>query len=664
MHIFWDSISVRMLKRTIYSFTFLLLCFHAAAQKQKQVSSQALIPHPREISYSKGSFALQTCKVLVVKDASLAKEASFLQQLLLQKGINTHAATKTPAKGPYIRLAVSSAVKEKEGYKVTVSPAAINVEAANSQGIFNGIQTLKQLIKADLHVDACMIKDAPAFSMRGYMVDVGRNYQSLELLKQQIDIMAQYKLNVLHFHATEDIAWRFASKRYPQLTAAENMIRNKGKYYSEADVKELISYCKDRHIIFIPEIDMPGHSAAFTRAMKTNMQTDSGVAIVKNILTEFIDTYKLPYFHVGGDEVHITNKNFLPEMIKLIQSKGVKTLAWSPGGNIDEATIRQLWMDDVGRIEKSTHSFIDSRHLYLNHMDPFEGVTTLFNRRIGDKMQGDSSMLGAILCLWPDRRVEREEDALKMNLVYPGMLAFAERTWRGGGLEKWVANIGSPGEERTNTFAEFENRLLSHKKRYFGKLPFPYVKQQHLVWNLYGPYDNGGDVVKKFSPELNKGAADVAKLYGRQVGATIVLRHWWAPLIAGAIDPVAKENSTWYASTRIWSEKGGTQNFWIGFNNISRSPATDSPPAGAWDLKGSEVWVNGALVAPPAWKRGGEKGHPEIPLIDEGYEYRAPTRIMLKKGWNDVLIKAPIASFKGKDWQNPVKWMFTFVPVD
>jgi hypothetical protein len=140
----------------------------------------------------------------------------------------------------------------------------------------------------------------------------------------------------------------------------------------------------------------------------------------------------------------------------------------------------------------------------------------------------------------------------------------------------------------------------------------------------------------------------------------VVLRHWWAPLIKGAIEH-AEDSTTWYAATKIWSDEEGERSFWIGFNNLSRSPATASPPAGAWDDKGSVVWVNGKPIAPPQWNRGGQRGHSEIPLTDEGYEYRAPTKIQLQKGWNNVLIKAPVCSFRGRDWQNPVKWMFTFV---
>ncbi|MBS1737330.1 MAG: beta-N-acetylhexosaminidase, partial [Bacteroidetes bacterium] len=96
----------------------------------------------------------------------------------------------------------------------------------------------------------------------------------------------------------------------------------------------------------------------------------------------------------------------------------------------------------------------------------------------------------------------------------------------------------------------------------------------------------------------------------------------------------------------------------------SRSPATDSPPENGWDYKQSEIWLNGKSVLPPHWKHAGQKGDPEVPLVDEGYSYRQPTTIFLQKGWNDVLLKCPVGSFKGKDWQNPVKWEFTFVEVE
>jgi hypothetical protein len=145
-------------------------------------------------------------------------------------------------------------------------------------------------------------------------------------------------------------------------------------------------------------------------------------------------------------------------------------------------------------------------------------------------------------------------------------------------------------------------------------------------------------------------------------GGTVVMRHFWDPLIKGAVDG-AKENSTWYATTKIWRDEAGEFPFWIGFYDLSRSPATNTPPADAWDVKGSAVWVNGKLIPAPNWTRPSAKGDPEVPLIDEGYSYRTPTMIRLQKGWNTIFIKAPVGTFKAHDWQTPVKWMFTFVPV-
>lgn len=624
----------------------------------------SLIPLPQSVGWKSGDFPLYACKTIVVKDDELKKEAERLKQYLQQKGFEIKIAKAVNRDEPFIEMQLDKNFTApqllQEAYRLNVEPGKIIITANTAHGIFNGIQTLQQLMRDGVMVNTCEIVDWPAFSWRGYMMDVGRNFMSMDLLKRQIDVMAMYKLNVFHFHATEDIAWRIAIKQYPELTAPENMLRNKGQYYSEADIKELIAYCKERYITFVPEIDMPGHSAAFKRAMKTDMQSDTGVQYLKNILKEFCTTYNVPYIHIGADEVKITNQKFVPELTAYIESLGKKIIGWQPGGNFTDNTIRQLWMDDNAHLNSSKNiKYIDSKHLYLNHMDPLEAVVTIFNREICDKEKGDSLAIGATLCMWHDRAIANEADVLRMNPVYPGMLAFAERSWKGGGQSKWVANI-SDGDEKA--FTEFENRLLDNKQQYFSNKPFSYIKQSGIQWKLFGPYDNGGVVSKKFLPETTSWNETGSKIYKEVTGGTIILRHWWAPLIKGAIDE-PKENKTWYATTIISCEEAGERDFWIGFNNLSRSPATDSPPAEGWDNKGSAVWVNGKLIAPLQWKRPGQKGHADIPLIDEGYEYRTPTKIFLKKGLNTVLLKLPVASFKGKDWQNPVKWMFTFVEI-
>ncbi|SEN65110.1 Glycosyl hydrolase family 20, catalytic domain [Mucilaginibacter gossypiicola] len=621
-------------------------------------SKPSLLPLPQSLKWLPGFFPFYKCNS-VIADKELANEANIIQQLLKLNGASAIGHDSIGNK-LYIELKLTKLKVPRladEAYHLQVSENCVKIIANTAHGIFNGIQTLIQLLRDNVILDACDITDWPAFAWRGYMVDVGRNYQSVEQLKQQINMMALYKLNTFHFHVTEDIAWRLAIKQYPELTLPKNMTRDKGRFYSVDEVKELQRFCRERHIEFIPEIDMPGHSAAFKRAFHCDMQSDTGMRILKNIIREVCETYKPAYLHIGGDEVKISNAGFLPEICRTVEQYGVKTIGWSPGGNVPQNTIRQLWMKE-GPVDKKT-KYIDSRHMYLNHMDPLESVTTLFYRMIGDVSAGNNNVSGGEICLWNDRAVNREEDLLTMNPVYPAMLAFAERSWRGGGRPGWTANIISADTSALNSFKEFENRLLDQKEQSFKGLPFPYYRQCNLVWRFYGPYNNGGDREAKFKPETDAFLKDSASFVA--TGGTLILRHWWYPLVNGLIVH-PKENSTWYASAKIWCDTEGYKNFWIGFNNLSRSYATDTPDPGTWDSKGSALWVNGNMIKPPLFKFAGSKGNLESPLIDEGYEYRQPARIYLNRGWNNILVKLPVAGFTGKDSNNPVKWMFTFLP--
>ena len=202
--------------------------------------------------------------------------------------------------------------------------------------------------------------------------------------------------------------------------------------------------------------------------------------------------------------------------------------------------------------------------------------------------------------------------------------------------------------------------MLAHQQRYFTGLPFPYTAQAGINWQLFGPYPNAGDITRAFAPEQKDFKPEKETLGA--VGATVVLRHFWHPLVTGVLEK-PQENTTWYAYTGFWSAADTTRHFWIGFNNLSRSYNSDTPAAGTWDNRGSAVFLNGQLLPPPQWKRPGQKGDSEIPLVDEGYEYRLPTAARVRKGWNTILVKLPVKTFKGTDWQNPVKWMFTVAPL-
>ena len=624
----------------------------------------AIIPTPTSISWGEKHFELFDCKFIVCTDPAFNKEAIYLQEKLKSFGIVMQVVSAIqPGKKSIVfktGLKILAGVST-ENYQLVVHEQAIELSGTTSHGIFNGIQTLMQLARDRAIVDECSITDNPAFAVRGYMFDVGRNYQSIQLIKQQLDVMAAYKLNVYHMHLTEDIAWRIESKLYPQLNAGSSMLRNKGEYYTYSEIREIQQYCADRHIEFIPEIDMPGHSAAFKRAMGVDMQSAEGKAILKNILTEFLSNVDVKYIHIGGDEVEYKDKNFLEEIAAFLTTAGKNIIAWDPGGKVPVGSIHQLW--NGNRKQWKNEQCIDSRHLYLNHLDPLEGVSSIFNHYILDAERGDSIRLGAILCNWPDRRLANEADGISMSATYPSMLAFAERTWQGGGYRQFNSDIGKPGDAGFAAFSSFEKKLLDHKKNFFNNMPFPYQKQADIEWSLIGPFPNGGDSSKIFSPEQNN-YLDTVDLTKKQkvYGGTIWLRHFWHPMISSHVQNPT-DSTTWYAVRKIFSETDGYKNCWIGFNNISRSNIPRTPVLGTWDYRGSKIWLNGVEVSPPKWKFAGRKPDMEDPLFDEGYEYREPTKLWLKKGWNTILVKAPVSSFKAY-WYEPVKWMFTMVIVE
>ncbi|MGZ5255569.1 MAG: glycoside hydrolase family 20 zincin-like fold domain-containing protein, partial [Flavitalea sp.] len=195
-------------------------------------SKPSLIPLPQKIQYTKDQFPLTACRAITINDPSLSKEQEWLQKEMESKGLMVSTTSGVGDNEHQIQLQLgklSVPQNEKEAYQIKVNNRRIQVIANTSHGIFNGLQTLLQLMRDNVFVEGCEITDWPAFEWRGYMIDVGRNYMSMDLLKQQIDVMSRYKYNIFHFHFTEDIAWRLAIKQYPQLTAPENMLRDKGQ---------------------------------------------------------------------------------------------------------------------------------------------------------------------------------------------------------------------------------------------------------------------------------------------------------------------------------------------------------------------------------------------------------------------------------------------------
>src|SRR5690606_6008146 len=218
--------------------------------------------------------------------------------------------------------------------------------------------------------------------------------------------------------------------------------------------------------------------------------------------------------------------------------------------------------------------------------------------------------------------------------------------------------------ERATAFAEFEQRLLAHKEKYFGTQPFNYVKQTHIKWKLFGPFQNQGNLSAAYWPEQADVALADSTVPVTATGGTVWLWHTHGPPVQAWL-PSPKENTTWYAFTRFWSDTDTTMDLWVDFKDQSKSGADATPPEGEWDYMKSKIWLNGNLIPPPEWSFPGRpSGQLEEPLANERFYYRPPMSISVRTGWNTVLMKLPMGSFDPLlDWQIPPKWMFTFVPV-
>ena len=556
-----------------------------------------------------------------------------------------------------------------EAYRLSVSNKRIKIEAVTEQGVYWAMQTLRQLERKKgkrSSVAGCEIVDWPAFRIRGFMQDVGRSYISMEELKREIEILSRFKINVFHWHLTENQAWRLESKIFPMLNDSVNTIRMLGKYYTLEEARDLVDFCKKHQVLLIPEIDMPGHSAAFVRAFRHDMQSPEGMKILKLLLDEVCETFDVPYLHIGTDEVEFTNPHFVPEMVAYVRSKGKKVISWNPGWHYKpgEIDMTHLW-SYRGKAQPGIPA-IDSKFHYLNHFDVFGDIVALYNSRIYDQAEGSEDIAGTILALWHDRLIDNEWNLVIENGLYPNMLAIAERAWRGGGTEYFdgLGTILPPEDtEAFKEFADFEKRMLWHKEHTFKGYPFAYVKQTNVKWNITDAFPNGGDMDKVFPPEQE--LKDIyhynGNTYGvrQAMGAGIYLRHVWGDMVpAFYADP--KENHTAYAYTWVYSPKDQEVGLWVEFQNYSRSEMDLAPLPGKWDYKGSRIWINGCEILPPVWTATHKVKSYEVPLGNENCVGRVPLAVHLNKGWNKVFLKLPIGKFKMAETRL-VKWMFTAV---
>jgi len=372
-----------------------LVCFSSCSNKYQDISNEShdyqIIPQPEHLSAEQGRFLINSTTKIVAEE-NLQNEASYLLGLLNGvQGLDVDIVTEAGEKGN-IRLELDPSIENDEGYALSVSFERIIISGKTAQGIFYGIQSLRQLMPIniesnenefqELTIPAVEIKDSPRFAYRGMHLDVGRHFFSVSDVKKYIDLIAMHKMNTFHWHLTEDQGWRIEIKKYPRLTEIGAYrkgtaiglagTRNApytydtipyGGFYTQEEIKEVVAYAGKQHITIIPEIELPGHSSAALAAYpefgntkgpyevakrwgifkEIYAPTEETFAFLEDILSEVMELFPSKFIHIGGDEALKDEWEESAYAQEVIQREGLK----------DEHELQSYF---IARIEKFLNS--------------------------------------------------------------------------------------------------------------------------------------------------------------------------------------------------------------------------------------------------------------------------------------------------------------------
>lgn len=388
-----------ILTRALF-FTAIGLTFLACTKEKKvriampitDLAMADLIPKPLKTIPTNSAFALDKYTAIYTPKSATGFEdvANFLAQKLadqtaLTVGVN-NLATDTVQGIIYINQSDSVALNMPEAYELYVNQDSIIINANTAEGAFRGVQTLRQLVPEKSNdtlakhkiwpIPSGKITDNPAFGYRGSMLDVARHFFSVADVKKYIDILAYYKINILHLHLSDDQGWRIEIKSWPKLTTIGGSTQVGGKsggFYTQEQYTEIVNYAAAHHMTVIPEIDMPGHTNAASVAypfLNGNGKTpklyegthvgfstfdtrkDTVYAFIDDVVREISAITPGPYFHIGGDESHVTKKNdyiyFVNKVEKIVQKYGKRMIGWDEVAiaDVDATSISQWWSSE------------------------------------------------------------------------------------------------------------------------------------------------------------------------------------------------------------------------------------------------------------------------------------------------------------------------------
>ncbi|MEO6929196.1 MAG: beta-N-acetylhexosaminidase, partial [Casimicrobiaceae bacterium] len=500
---------------------------------QQTHAQTTIIPQPQRSEAGKGSFALNRNVRIVAPAGQRAQEiAGFLRDGIRQdSGITLRTGATT--KGPRIELRSDPSVQGEEAYRLTVTPQRIEIAAANDHGLFWGVQTLRQLLPpghhATLAIPAVRIDDAPRYAWRGVMLDAARHFIPVALVKQQIDLLSHYKLNVLHWHLTDDQGWRIEIRKYPKLTSVgawrtEADGSRSGGFYTQQQIREVVEYARQRNVMIVPEIEMPGHASAAVAAYPSlscpktaiPVPTTWGVftdiycagdeatfAFLHDVLDEVAELFPAPYIHIGGDEVpkqqwaqsassqqrmhdekladvDALQSWFVQRIQRDLEARGKTLVGWDEilEGGADRNAVVEMWRGDAeaAKALANGNRLIVAGPFYLD--TSIDEITTQDIYRINPFASPafaghENQVLGAEAPLWSEYVTPRNLEAM----LYPRVIALAERLWNPDARD----------------YADFQRRLRAH---------YPWLDAQQIA---YGPEDrNLVDYKLEYNPSHHR----------------------------------------------------------------------------------------------------------------------------------------------------------------
>jgi hexosaminidase len=479
-----------MKKLFLSGIIMVLFCLSVSAQTKEKFFN--LIPYPTELKTGAGVFKVNA-KTVVVADDKNATVAGFLAEVLSSVSktkIAVHIGTVAVTTPNSIVLVWSDdTLLGPQGYRMEVNPINIVIRANQSKGFFMATQTLRQLLPIEgkqVIIPALSIMDKPEFTWRGMMLDVCRHFFPKEVVKRYIDLISFYKINVLHWHLTDDQGWRIEIKKYPKLTEVgawrtEADGSRYGGFYTQDEIRAIVAYAETRGVTIVPEIEMPGHSMAALSAYPELSCTGGPFTVpngwgvfedvycagkettfrfMEDVLNEVVDLFPSKYIHIGGDECPRTRwsqcpdcqkrmkeeglKNeaklqsyFIHRIEKFLNSKGRSLTGWDEilEGGVTPNTTVQVWRDWKYAKEAAANGndviMSPTSHAYFDGSP--EGLT--LEKVYGfypmpDDFPADlkKHILGGECALWTEHVLDRDRIDY---LVFPRILAISEGMWNG-----------------------------------------------------------------------------------------------------------------------------------------------------------------------------------------------------------------------------------------